>query len=165
MKRKEEAFLVAQALVVAGVLALLILPLNSANVGQTTSSSTASSSAALSTSESSSSTLRPIRRCFKLAFGTGVKRTGLGWASSPMRRTNNTDAPKPDILCTPPSGSGRNLGRSGRIGSALDSSEGSQGGNPTRYFSPYGGRVLASEGFLFRASYANDFGKPDTEAW
>ena len=63
MKRKEGAFLFGQALVVAGVLALLILPLNSANVSQTTSSSTASSSAALSMSQSSSSTAtaEPIR--------------------------------------------------------------------------------------------------------
>lgn len=59
MRRKEEAFLVAQALVVAGVLALLILPLNSPNLSQTTSSS----SAALSTSQSSSltATAEPIR--------------------------------------------------------------------------------------------------------
>ena len=59
MRRKEEAFLVAGALAVAGVLALLILPLNSPNLSQTISSS----SAALSTSQSSSSTAtaEPIR--------------------------------------------------------------------------------------------------------
>jgi hypothetical protein len=55
MRRKEKAFLVAQALVVAGVLALLILPLNSPSLSQTTSSS----SSAHSTSESSSSTATP----------------------------------------------------------------------------------------------------------
>jgi hypothetical protein len=63
MKRKEEAFLVAQALVVAGVLALLILPLNSTTLSQKASSSSASSSVVLSTSQSSSSTAtaEPIR--------------------------------------------------------------------------------------------------------